>query len=144
MNEAVDEDTLSWEDRQEKIRRVFKDYSAQDVANSLLCSSLWLPNISSQIKHIYLAALLISCQPELFKKSNQILSYEKFSELISRIIPVLPSFPMEEDYFPEADWGEIKYFFGENTFFNAQLLYAGVEKGDYGLIALPFGIGVQF
>ena len=116
MNEVVDEDALSWEDRQEKIRQVFKDYSAQDVANSLLCSSLWLPNISSQIKHIYLAALLISCQPELFKKSNQILSYEKFSELISRIIPVLPSFPMEEDYFPEADWGEIKYFFSENIY----------------------------
>lgn len=116
MDKAVDEEILSWEDRQEKIRQVFQDYSAQDVANSLLCSSLWLPNISSQIKHIYLTALLISCQPELFQKSDQVCSYEKFSELISRILPFLPSFPMEEDYFPETDWGEIKFFFDDNIY----------------------------
>lgn len=107
---------LTWEERHEKIRKVFQDYSAHDVANSLLCSSLWLPNISSQIKHIYLTALLISCQPELFQKSDQICSYENFSELMSRILPLLPSFPMEEDYFPETDWGEIKFFFNDSIY----------------------------
>lgn len=107
---------LTWEERQEKIKKVFQDYSARDVANSLLCYSLWLPNISSQIKHIYLTALLISCQPELFNKSNQINDYDKFSELISRIMPILPSFPTAEDYFPEPDWGEIKFFFKDNIY----------------------------
>lgn len=105
---------LTWEKRQEKIKAVFQNYSVQDVINSLLCSSLWLPNISSQIKHIYLTALLISCRPDLFKKINQINDYDKFSELISCLIPLLPSFPAAEDYFPEPDWGEAKFFFNDN------------------------------
>ena len=106
----------TWEERQEKIKEVFKNYSAQDIVNSLFCSSLWLPNISSQIKHIYLAAFFISCQPELFKRNNQIDDYTKFSSLMSRLIPLLPSFPLEEDYFPEADWGEIKFFFDDRIY----------------------------
>jgi len=116
MRKMVDEETLSWEDRYEKIRKVFQDYSAKDVASSLLCSSLWLPNISSQIKHIYITALFISCQPELFQKVDQISNYEKFAGLMSRILPLLPSFPVEEDYFPETDWGEIKFFFNDNIY----------------------------
>ena len=71
MSNVVGERALTWEERQEKIKEVFKDYSAQDIVNSLFCSSLWLPNISSQTKHIYLAAFLISCQPELFKRNNR-------------------------------------------------------------------------
>lgn len=107
---------LTWDERQEKIKEVFRGYSAQDVINSLLCSSLWLPNISSQIKHIYLAALLISCKPDIFKKNNQISDYNEFSEFITRLIPFLPSFPTTEDYFPESDWGEIKFFFKDNIY----------------------------
>ena len=116
MSIVVGESMLTWEDRQEKIKEVFQNYSAQDVINSLLCSSLWLLNISSQIKHIYLTALLISCKPDIFKKSNQITDYNKFSELIFRLIPLLPSFPTAEDYFPETDWGEVKFFFNDEIY----------------------------
>lgn len=107
---------ITWEERQEKIKEIFQDYSVQDVIHSLFCSSLWLPNISSQIKHIYLTALLISCKPDIFKENNQIVDYNKFSELISRLIPLLPSFPTAEDYFPEPDWGEVKFFFNDEIY----------------------------
>ena len=107
---------LSWNERREKIEEVFRDYSIQDVAISLLYSCLWLPNISSQIKHIYLTALLISRNPAIFKKDNQILDYGGFSRFIYRLIPLLPSFPSYEDYFPEADWGEVKFFFKNNIY----------------------------
>jgi hypothetical protein len=133
MDKTVEEETLNWEDRQEKIRKVFQDYSAQDIANSLLCSSLWLPNISSQIKHIYLTALLVSCQPELFQKSDQICNYENFSKLMSRILLLLPSFPMEEDYFPETDWGEIRFFFNDSIY---KILYGNEITDIYDYLSM--------
>ncbi len=79
---------LSWDERQEKIEEVFRDYSIQDVVVSLLCSCLWLPNISSQIKHIYLTALLISRDPAIFQKDNQIADYDGFSRFMFRLIPL--------------------------------------------------------
>lgn len=42
------------------VYKLSNNYEAtQDNANSLFCSSLWLLNISSQIKHIYLTAIFI-------------------------------------------------------------------------------------
>ncbi|MBU1121253.1 MAG: hypothetical protein KKF54_00950, partial [Candidatus Omnitrophica bacterium] len=107
---------LSWDERQKKIEEVFRDYSIHDTVVSLLCSCLWLPNISSQIKHIYLTALLISRNPAIFQKDNQITDYDGFSRFMSRLIPLLPSFPTAEDYFPESDWGEVKFFFKDKIY----------------------------
>lgn len=86
-----------------KISQVFCNYSIEDVATSLFISNIWLPNIASPIKHQLLTAIFVSLKPEQFKKTNVISTYDVFKRFLGEIYPLLPSFPLLEDYVPETD-----------------------------------------
>lgn len=96
------------------LRLTFEKYSFVDIWKFIFISDLWLPNIGSSVKHQFLFSVLLSIPVEQFKTTDSIRSYEDFESLYHIILSDLPSFPMLEDYSPEADWGEIKYTF-ENT-----------------------------
>ncbi len=98
------------------IPEIFRKYSAQDIASSLFVSSMWLPNISSPIKHQLLAAVFAAMKPQEFSTHNAITSYDDFKKLMQVVYPLLPTFLMLEDYVPEADWGQIKFYHDEKNY----------------------------
>jgi len=129
-----------------KISQVFCNYSIEDVATSLFISNIWLPNIASPIKHQLLTAIFVSLKPEQFKKTNVISTYDVFKRFLGEIYPLLPSFPLLEDYVPETDWGNVKFhhegsdymiFYGselENVYdylMLFQMLYASLDEYYY-------------
>lgn len=91
------------------IKELFRRYTVDDVLVSLNVSDLWLPNISSQVKHTLAFAILISMADDSFRGSLTIGTYSDFKKFIIHLYELLPSFPTLEDYVPELDWGEIKF-----------------------------------
>lgn len=87
-----------------------KNYSQEDLLTSFLVLNLWLPNISSPIKLQYLYVLYEEIFEELLDE-NQIKNYSDFVQFIVGIFKLLPSLTFIEDYVPEMDWWEIKYFY---------------------------------
>jgi len=94
----------------------FSSYSVKDVAETLFISSLWLPNISSWLKHQIIVAAFISTKPETFSESDKITCYDDFKALAEKIYPLLPSMPSLEDYVPQLDWGDVRYFFEDKSY----------------------------
>lgn len=92
------------------LEAVFTAYCAEDVMLTLGVSDLWLPNISSQIKHLFAFGIFASISPDRFNSNSQIESYEEFCVVLKRIHDLLPAFPTLEDYVPVADWGEVRSY----------------------------------
>lgn len=124
-----------------KLKALYKKYSLNDLVTSLFCSSLWLPNISSPVKHQLYYAILSMMEVDDFETNDKITNYQDFKKLLDQIYSLSPSFHYLEDYVPESDWGQIKYFF-EKRFF--QIFY-GNELSNifdhlmrYELMIIPF------
>ena len=98
------------------ISKVFSKYSIQDVVISLFASNLWLPNIASPIKHQLLLSIFATLKPEEYSNSKVITSYDDFKNFLQEIYSLLPSFEMLEDFVPEADWGNVKFYHEERIF----------------------------
>ena len=113
---------ISVEDSIPRLISLFSHYSSIDIFLSLSISELWLPNISSQVKHIFMLNLFLSMQEEQFTSAYKVEDYTDFEHLLNQIYSTLPSFPMLEDYIPEQDWGEIKYHYKDS---NYQIFYGG-------------------
>jgi hypothetical protein len=104
-----------------KVYNLLKKYSFDDLAKAFFVLNLWLPNIASQIKIQYLYVILESIYKDL-PSENKTKHYSDFEQFCEKLIEILPSFPMLEDYVPEADWGEIKYYINKK-FYN--IFYGG-------------------
>ena len=111
----------------DKLVDFFKKYSFDDLAKSFFVLNLWLPNIASPIKIQFLYVVLESISAELPQK-NLISQYSDFKKFIENLLPLLPQFPMLEDYVPESDWGEIKYYFEEESY---KIFYGGDLSNPY-------------
>ncbi|EPG6085243.1 hypothetical protein KE001_004113, partial [Acinetobacter baumannii] len=97
-----------------------------DVYQSLTISDLWLPNISSMLKHCLAMYCFVSIETKDFKQNDQISSYDDFKVFIKHLYNLLPNNPMVEDFIPEVDWGEIKYQWTDKQY---KILYGGpVER----------------
>jgi hypothetical protein len=90
------------------IEDLFTHYDAADVCVALGVSDLWLPNISSQVKHCFAFGILASMAPDRFAAANRMDTYPSFRSFIEQLYALLPAFPVLEDYVPETDWGEVK------------------------------------
>lgn len=104
-----------------------KQYSIDDLARSFFVIDLWLPNISAQIKIQYLYTILESIHDRL-PEENKINNYEDFENFCQKLFEIIPPFPTLEDYVPESDWGDIKYYF-EKKFFS--IFYGGDLSNPY-------------
>lgn len=109
----------------ERLISIFSQYSSIDIFLSLSISELWLPNISSQVKHILMLNIFLSMQEEQFTSAYKVDDYTGFEHLLNQIYSTLPSFPILEDYIPEQDWGEIKYHYKDS---NYQIFYGGLVE----------------
>lgn len=123
----------SWSERLTKIKEIFVKYSFYDVITSLLSSYLWIPNIASPIRHTLLFSIAASMPSVEYQKENHILKYEHFENFIKEISDIVPSFPLLEDYVPEADWGDVK-FNHQNT--NYKIFYGNELETVYDFLAL--------
>ena len=125
----------------QKIPEIYSEYGVHDIAASLFVSSIWLPNISSLIKHQLLATIFASIKPEEFSNSKSIDNYSEFSKFLERGYALLPTFLMMEDYVPETDWGDVK-FYHDNKIYK---IFYGQELGNvyeylilFQMLYLPF------
>ena len=86
----------------------FAQYSAEDVLLALGVSDLWIPNISSQVKHHFALGVAVSMSPDQFLAAQKLDTYAAFSDFIGAVYKLLPGFPLLEDFVPEPDWGDIR------------------------------------
>jgi hypothetical protein len=91
-----------------QLEKLFEQYNPHDVCIALDISDLWLPNISSQVKHLLAFSIFASMTPQRFAFDKKLDRYAAFHEFSSKLQRNLPNFPTLEDYVPEADWGEVK------------------------------------
>lgn len=95
-------------DRTLRLTELFRTHNPQDICVALNVSDLWLPNVASQVRHILAFSVLASMKRAEFTANQGLESYADFCDFIGAVHQLLPTFPMLEDYVPEADWGEIK------------------------------------
>ena len=117
----------------ERIREIYSKYSLKDIAETLFVSSLWLPNIASSVKHLFAASVVVTMAPEDFSRKDKITSYSDFEKLLSELISIIPDFPHMEDYIPELDWGEIKFYHNHRNF---KILYGGELEHTYDFLEI--------
>jgi hypothetical protein len=58
--------------RRSQLENLFMRYNAEDVCVSLGVSDLWLPNISSQVKHCFALGVFASMTPSRFASDVRI------------------------------------------------------------------------
>lgn len=107
-NRVKVDNEADFKNRGTQLCQLFARYNAEDVVLALNVSDLWLPNISSQVKHHFAFGVLVSMDADQFTPLNRLDTYELFSSFISDAYDLFPSFFMLEDYVPESDWGEIR------------------------------------
>lgn len=118
------------ENFEEKIKQIVTSYSFEDLARSFFVLNLWLPNISSHTKSQYIYAVLESVIDKL-QPENKIHTYQDFKNFIDKLLPLIPNFMMMEDFLPENDWGEIKYFVNDKSL---KIFYGGDLENPYDFI----------
>src|SRR5687768_10453322 len=61
---------------------LFAGFCAEDVLLALGVSDLWLPNISSQVKHHFALGIAAAMAPDQYAAKKKIDTYSKFREFI--------------------------------------------------------------
>lgn len=101
---AVDDE---YRNQTQALRKLFAEFDPVDVLVSLGVSELWLPNRSSQVKHVFALQVALSMRADEFSGGRRMDTFETFRDFVGELHRLLPSNPMLEDFVPEADWGEI-------------------------------------
>src|SRR5206468_6163988 len=117
----------------ESIKKLYREYSAEEIAAGLFVSNLWLPNIASPAKHTLFAMALSSMKPEEFLKTSAMKDYGDFRLFLEVLYKLSPNFMMLEDYVPKLDWGEIRFPFGNK---NYRIFYGGDLENAYDYLTL--------
>ena len=76
----------------ESIKRLYRQYSAEELAAALFVSNLWLPNIASYAKHTLFAMTLSSMKPEEFQKTSAMNELRRIPAIFGIALPTLPKF----------------------------------------------------
>ncbi len=99
---------LSFQAATKALLELFRKYSVDDVSKSIFVSTVWLPNVSSPIKHQLFTGVFVSLRAEEYSRTNQIKSYDDFGKFLGKTYELVPEYPLMEDYVPESDWGQVK------------------------------------
>lgn len=111
----------------EKLLGFLRKYSLADLAKSFFVLNLWLPNTASPIKFQYLYKSLELIHSDL-SQQDQIKNYQDFCTFCKELFELAPSFPTLEDYIPETDWNEIKFYYDKKFY---KILYGGDLLNPY-------------
>lgn len=95
-------------EQQAELRNYLVQFSAYYVILALGVSDLWRPNRSSQVKHSLVMLIALSIPLHEYQGLRPIITYNEFVGFLDGLRRLMPSFPMLEDFVPEADWGEIR------------------------------------
>jgi len=117
----------------ESIKRLYRNYSVEELAAALFVSNLWLPNIASPAKHTLFAMALSSMKPEEFQRISAMKDYGDFRTFLEALCKLSPNFMMLEDYVPTMDWGEIQCPFGAKKY---RIFYGGDLEDAYDYLTL--------
>lgn len=123
----------SFDGNVESIKKLYREYSAEEIAAALFVSNLWLPNIASQVKHVLFAMVLCSMKPEEFMKTSAMKDYGDFRRFWETLYNLSPNFMMLEDYVPELDWGEVRFPFNKKRY---RIFYGGDLEYVYDYLTL--------
>lgn len=105
---------------------IFSLHKPEDIVVALCISDIWLPNISSSVKHQLAYRVLGTMNEGDFLEELELNSYEQFSTFIEKVYAVIPNNPMIEDFVPEQDWGDVNFKLNEECY---QIFYGGnVER----------------
>jgi len=96
------------------VKTLLTAHEARDVLVALNVLNLWPANVSAQAKCQLAFAAYLSMAPDEFA-SVKLDSPDQFSHFCQSLIEVLPSFPVLEDYWPESDWGVVRWNDGINS-----------------------------
>lgn len=100
----------------DNLTSVYKEYNLAELFLTLSISELWLPNISSPVKHTVAFNTLLSMDVSTFNNQKELKTYQQASEFFSIIYKILPDIPQMEDFVPEQDWGQIRIPWGDNIY----------------------------
>ncbi|WP_233986011.1 hypothetical protein [Pectobacterium versatile] len=130
----------NYEDVMPKIKdnliSIYKEYNLAELFLTLSISELWLPNISSPVKHTIAFNTLLSMDVSTFNNQKDLKTYQQASEFFSIIYKILPDIPQMEDFVPEQDWGKIRISWGDNIY---RIFYGSSVERLYDYIQ-AFGI----
>ncbi len=105
---------MTWNKAIKDVSELYSEYSVADISTSLFCSEMWLPNIASSVKYLFWWGVFLSLPQEYFRLKNRINTYQDFKVFVKKLYILYPDyFMILEDYIPEQDWGEIKFYFDE-------------------------------
>lgn len=105
----------------EAVRAHLTSVCSIDAYLALLISELWLPNLSAQTRQALALSVFVSLKAPAFGEGS-LATYAQFSQFVSRLHELLPTFPMTDDYVPELDWGQVRVVFEGKTY---RLMYGG-------------------
>jgi hypothetical protein len=77
----------------QQFREILVRYRAEDVILAGTISELWLPNITSQVKHQLLLRIAVSLPPHEYTGAQRLDLYEDFQVFLLDLYAILPSFP---------------------------------------------------
>ncbi len=118
----------AFEESVQEIKVILRRYSSRDISRSLFVSSVWLNNIACPMKHLFLATVFLSMNPESFSMRDKIQRYVHFKRLARKLYAACPRFSMLEDYVPEPDWGDVRFNHEEH---NYQIFYGNELSNVY-------------
>ncbi len=110
---------------------IFKRYSKLDIATSLFASNLWLPNISSIVKHYFWTSIFLSMKDSDFTVNSNTTQYLSAKSLLQALYKSAPSLPSIEDYIPETEWGDVKFKIFEDVY---SIFYGSELENAYDMI----------
>lgn len=100
---------MSFNKQTERIKQLFAKHSADDVAQALFVSHLWLPNLASSVQDQLFAAIFLAMKPADFATVSIIQDYKHFKDFCTELYDISEGFPTLEDYLPSFDWGDVKF-----------------------------------
>ncbi|WP_246321096.1 SEC-C metal-binding domain-containing protein [Paenibacillus germinis] len=110
------------------IKEIFKDYNPHCLSMALFAIASWLPNISANVKIHLIYKIFLNIQENEFSGNQEIIEYKDFQSFCNRLFDVIPHFTMLEDYWPEQDFGEIRFYHESNLY---KVFYGGGFENSY-------------
>lgn len=114
LRERPAHDDGAFEHAFQRLKTLLTAHAARDALVALNVLDLWPANVSAQVKSQLTFAAYLSIAPDEFA-SAKLDSYDQFGQFCRSLMEVLPSFPVLEDYWPESDWGIVRWIDGINS-----------------------------
>lgn len=114
LRERPAHDDDAFEHAFQRLKALLTAHAARDAMVALNVLDLWPANVSAQVKSQLAFAAYLSIAPDEFA-SAKLDSHDQFSQFCRSLMEVLPSFPVLEDYWPESDWGTVRWIDGINS-----------------------------